>query len=524
MFPIAHLRDLFHRRVTRRGRKNIDATLGAEFSDGSQVEFGIKALFGNLNSSVREEHGMGGERLKALIARPAVWVPSAVGIVRDEEYRTQARRDGLISAGRHNEVLRNLLLALHEDRPDSFELLQTVLAERFDAGLGAVTFDRTLDQFLSTEYATDDGVVHDLYSAGAGFVQIVQLLAFILSRDASILLLDEPDAHLHSSLQRVVVEVLDGISRDREMQVLVATHSKEIINFVDPSRLILVEDGKSSASPVSDDVTPMTIMRSLGAIDNVDAYALVKNRRCLFVEGPDDEIVLGRFAASLNINALTGDDRVVTVPVGGSDKFEHVEQLDVFEHILGTRVDSLEIRDRDGRTDDHRIAIMEHHSRDLHILERDSIESYLVDPIVIARAINEVAAERAKDLSVEPGQVTDLIMDICARLKDDAIDRASQRYSDDKLKLEKQRPQNVRDGNSAARSLIGDNWGSLEGRLRVVRGKSLLRTLRREIQDQYGVNFGNERLAESFEANEIPQELVDALTRVSRLHSAQQLD
>ncbi len=519
MFPVANLRDLFYRRITRRGQQNVAATLGAEFSDGRSVEFGIKAQFGSLNSAVLSAAGMEEERLRSLLAWPAVWVPSAAGIVRDEEYRTPARRDGLITAGRHNEVLRNLLLELRETRASSFDLLQSVLAERFNAGLGDVTFDRTLDQFVNTEYAAGAAIRHDLYSAGAGFVQVVQLLAFILGRDASVLLLDEPDAHLHSSLQRVVVEVLDGISRERDMQVLLATHSKEIINFVDPSRLILVDASDGSAAPVSDAVTPMTILRSLGAIDNVDAYTLVKNRRCLFVEGSDDEGVLGRFAAALGIRALTGDDRVVTVPVGGADRFEHVEQLDVFESVLGEKIRSLELRDRDGRTDRNREEIVAKATRDLYIFERDSIESYLLDPTVIARAINDIGAERSKELSVDAADIENLIMTLAEELRNEAVDRASQRYSDDRFRLDGRRPQNVAEQNSAARELVAENWDDLEGRLRVVPGKTLLRSARRRIQDLYGVNFGNERLAESFMKEEIPDEIVEALQRVAALQS-----
>ncbi len=54
----------------------------------------------------------------------------------------------------------------------------------------------------------------------------------------------------------------------------------EVINFIDPTRLIFVQPGESEAAPMSDEVTPMTVLHSLGAIDNVDAFALVKNRRC----------------------------------------------------------------------------------------------------------------------------------------------------------------------------------------------------------------------------------------------------
>src|SRR5690606_29208611 len=127
--------------------------------------------------------------------------------------------------------------------------------------------------------------------------------------------------------------------------------------------------------------------RSLGAIDIVDAYALVKNRECLVLEGTGDATILGRFAATLSIRALTGDDRVVTVPVGGADKFEHVQQLDVFEAMLGGRLASLELRDRDGRLDEYRDRTMQVSPRPLHILSLDSIESYLIHEEVLARVV-----------------------------------------------------------------------------------------------------------------------------------------
>ncbi len=63
----------------------------------------------------------------------------------------------------------------------------------------------------------------------------------------------------------------------------------------------------------------MTVLRSLGAIDNVDAFALVKNRRCLFVEGAGDVSILGRFATTPGIRVFTGDERVIVIPTGGAD-------------------------------------------------------------------------------------------------------------------------------------------------------------------------------------------------------------
>jgi energy-coupling factor transporter ATP-binding protein EcfA2 len=519
LLPVATIRDLFYRQIWREANEYVHATVGASFADDSSVEFGIRLLFGNGNSQVLASNGIEGGCLESLVAWPAVWVPSAVGIVRDEEYRTPARRAALINAGRHNEILRNLLLALAQEREEEFKRLQEVLSQRFGAQLASVQFDEVLDQFVSSGYEAQDGSSHDLYSAGSGFVQVVQLLAFILLQNASIVLLDEPDAHLHSSLQRVVVEVLDDISREKEMQVLLSTHSKEIINFVDPTRLIFVEGTKGTATPYVSEITPMTILRSLGAIDNVDAYALVKNKRCLFVEGTTDATIFGRFAAKLGNQAFTGDDRVVTVPVGGADRFEHVQQLDVFEAMLGEAIESLEIRDRDGRTDEYRQTAMDRAKRPLLVLELDSIESYLIRPEVVARVVADVSAERGGNETPDAGEIESLVLEKTDELRDNTIDRVAERFAADTFRFTDARVA-IKTANEEARVVMDSQWGSLNERLRVVSGKTLLGALRASIQERYTVSFGNERLAEEFEPDEVPSELKDALERIAALVAA----
>jgi energy-coupling factor transporter ATP-binding protein EcfA2 len=515
VLPVAAVRDLYYSRIWRRANAYVDATVGAEFADTSSVEFGVRYLFGGANSRVLSSNGMSGVRLRALLSKPAVWVPSAVGIVRDEEYRTPARRISFINTGRHHEVLRNLLRELSSDSA-RFETLQRILEDRFGAKLGNLEFDEERDQFVSADYLAGPTVNHDLYSAGAGFIQVTQLLAFILSRRTSIVLLDEPDAHLHSSLQKVVIEILDELSREEGFQVVLATHSKEIINFVDPTRLILIESGTTRAAPVSDEVTPMAILKSLGAIDNVDAFALVKNRCCLFVEGLSDSTVLGRFAAILGIRSFTGDNRVVTVPVGGADRFEHVQQLDVFENLLGSSIASLEVRDRDGMSDENRDRTVSSSSRPLHVWELDCIESYLLKSTVIVRVINEISAERGVDLEVTDLEIQELLSEAAHELEEPTEVRLSQRYADDIWRLDKERV-DISVAIVAARSVMTELWPDPEKRLRLVSGKRLLGSVRALIQERFKVNFGNERLAEEFAAHEVPTEVSNLLRKVAEL-------
>jgi predicted ATPase len=516
MLPVATGSDVFFGQVQRRGNVPVEASIRVKFTDDSEIAVGIRHLFGASNCRIIDVPSWGEDSFEAVLARPAVWVPGSVGIVRDEEYRTPARRAGLIGAGRNNEVLRNLLLELKRQRPERFERLQQILAQRFSAHVGDVAFDELTDQFLRATYASEAGLHHDLYSAGSGFVQILQLLTLVLSRDASVMLLDEPDAHLHSSMQRVVVEVLEGIAKEENLQIILSTHSKEIINFVDPSRLIVVQPGSNSARPASDSVATITALRAVGDIDNVDAFELVRNRRCLFVEGKEEKTVLGRFAATLGSSAFTGEGRVVTVAVGGATRFEHVEQLKVIEGFLGLPIASLEIRDRDGLLDDVRQTLVDQAVRPLRIWSRDCLESYLLEASVIARVINDLALERGSKDEASHDDVAAIIHECSDGLRDETVDRVSARHIEIRWIRDKERA-TVKEANEAAREAVLRDWESLSGRLKWCSGKSLLACVRQLVQERYGVSFGNERLAEAFGTADLDAEVKEVLQAVEAI-------
>ena len=421
----------------------------------------------------------------------------------------------MIFAGRHNEVLRNLLVQLKDTSPERFRRLLEILEQRFGARLEAVGFDEAQDEYVRADFASGANVRHDLYSAGSGFIQVVQLLAFVMAQSPSIVLLDEPDAHLHSSLQRAIIEILDDIGRDDGYQVVIATHSKEIINFIDPSRLIFVRPGEAGAAPMSDEVTPLEMLRSLGAIDSVDAVALVRNRRCLFVEGTSDVSILGRFASTLRIHALTGDDRVVTIPTGGADRFGHVEQLDVFEQLIGSAIPRLRFATgMAARPNTGRSWSTVRSGRCTCLNETRSRATCF--RLKFWHASCTKSRKSADGRSWSANRDGKLLLDVCEELREATTDRVAERYVDDRWRLGSERV-TVSTANERAREMVGSSWDDLDGRLIIVSGKKLLSGVRGRVQSQYGVNFGNERLAEGFREAEIPAELRELLEAVAAL-------
>ena len=77
----------------------------------------------------------------------------------------------------------------------------------------------------------------DIFSGGSGFQQFLYLFGFILLRNPTVIMLDEPDVHLHGSLQAVLLDELKRLVQ-HDKQVLFATHSRELITRVNPENIL----------------------------------------------------------------------------------------------------------------------------------------------------------------------------------------------------------------------------------------------------------------------------------------------
>jgi hypothetical protein len=69
-------------------------------------------------------------------------------------------------------------------------------------------------------------------------LQVLLILAFFYARPASVLLMDEPDAHLHVILQRQIYDLLRRIAYERGSQLIIATHSEVLLDATPPERVM----------------------------------------------------------------------------------------------------------------------------------------------------------------------------------------------------------------------------------------------------------------------------------------------
>lgn len=134
---------------------------------------------------------------------------------------------------------------------------------------------------------------------GSGFLQWLSVYTYALNKDIDVLLLDEPDAHLHCSLQMLLVSKLQNFIEKNNKQILIATHSTEIIKNI-PFNLIIGVNNRS-CKYLGEPSQIVSILTGLGSEYNPMLASVVRTKNILFVENESDATLLKIFANTLGI-------------------------------------------------------------------------------------------------------------------------------------------------------------------------------------------------------------------------------
>lgn len=108
---------------------------------------------------------------------------------------------------------------------------------------------------------------------GTGILQVTQIFAYVLLFKPALLLVDEPDSHLHPSRQKALGAALERVAKEFECKVIVSTHSRHLITGASDSvKVVWMKDGKVE----SDSQKELTaLLMDLGALDQLDLSSRV---------------------------------------------------------------------------------------------------------------------------------------------------------------------------------------------------------------------------------------------------------
>ncbi len=351
---------------------------------------GFELLYKDRNSvHVRPMRDVSESVLEQYIQDPLipVYVPPMSGVdLREERHRPEVV-SARLARGQGGTVLRNLLLSVSGDA-GKWEELKKIVSDLFGYEL---TLPSAGAEIQAGYREGPDTWSLDYSSGAAGFLQIVLIYAAIFQRDRSVMLIDEPDAHLHIFLQERLYRGLRERAKRNGWQLIIATHSEQIIRNAQPKDLRILAEELYKIPKVQ------SLVESL-RLDNFDLMLAKQVERILYVEGGTDLDILRAWAAVLE-HPL---HRFLEEPLWRTTAEDNVKPARHFE-ALRLNVPTLrgvELRDRNDKGEGVGETSRPEGMR-LLVWERYEIENYLIHPEAILRWLrvrsDSKAVDRAND-------------------------------------------------------------------------------------------------------------------------------
>jgi len=191
----------------------------------------------------------------------SAYIPGLAGIPLSEAKLSKRVVHRQAAAGDANTVLRNLLFLLkskteaaqhgESQLDDVLHWVSKVLG-KLSLNIG---FEDEKDFFIRAVFKTGDMETNrqpdkPLELAGIGFLQVIQIFAYLIYYRPQLLLVDEPDSHLHPNRQEDLVRVLYDAAQEYDCQVIMTTHSPSVVRAMPPdAKLIWMKEGQVVEDP-----------------------------------------------------------------------------------------------------------------------------------------------------------------------------------------------------------------------------------------------------------------------------------
>lgn len=313
------------------------------------------------------------------------------GLETEEPILQPGRISVLLGQGQTAQVLRNLCLIVAKDNPNDWQRIVELMKRLFTVELG--TPQETSRGSIDLQYRQPNVKESlDVSASGRGFQQMLLIFAYLYSHKGSVLLVDEPDAHLEILRQKQVYVLLRDIASENDSQVVMVTHSEVILDEALENNLTLLLDGKT------DDLASRSDIRNSLKHFGADHYVKARERGyVLYIEGGTDVDMLRALALRLNHPAAKiWDERINSFYVQNNypdktleSELERVEGgfgITPLKHFNGLRtllpeLVGLAILDNDGKDRQSTTEGALH----IHYWHRYEAENYFVTPDLLLR-------------------------------------------------------------------------------------------------------------------------------------------
>ncbi len=319
------------------------------------------------------------------------------------------------------EAARILALKTRRGGAERFRNIQDAVSALLGVKIDAFTSELVpIDGRFLAELDIDDFLVE---VNGSGIREALRLVLDVEFEKPTILLVEEPEIHLHPSLETSMMRFLKRTSENR--QVFVTTHSTNFLDTAEMKNVYLISKPRSTQVQLLDyEEAEIQIPKELG----IRLSSLFLFDRLVFVEGQSDVDIIREWASIIGINL--NQNSVGFIPMGGARNMMYYAAEGTLSFLKKRQVRMWFLIDRDERNDPEIAKLKADLGQRVtfKVLNKREIENYLICPQAVAKFIKlkREMTLNDKEVDVIEPDVLDIknTIDECAEnLKQFAIDK-----------------------------------------------------------------------------------------------------
>lgn len=324
---------------------------------------------------------------------------------------------------------------------------------------------------------------------GHGLQMWIQTMWFISQCPSNaIVVLDEPDVYMHADLQRRLVRLLSPMFS----QLIIATHSLEIIEEVTSECIIPIDSSKRQIKPIGNESSLQSLTKQLGSPFNIDLARIFISNQFILWDGDDTaRKILSAFQSVLYPQDL---HPLINLPksfINGWEDWDKVKMVaDLFALnrmnmelfcILNSDYHSpSEIKLRQQEAKKHKINLL--------VWEKKEIENYAINSEVILRYITHNKHQG----TIDKDSLDRVINSILNDMKEDVLTYSS----------------------GATNTNVEELRNDYKQPCDIVSGREFFNILSLWTQEEYGITISARQVVPYFRTEEVPREINMVISQV----------
>lgn len=247
----------------------------------------------------------------------------------------------------------------------------------------------------------------------SGEKEVFFILSFFIRHNVenAIIVIDEPELHLHPELSRLLIRNMKAIRNGN--QIWVATHNSEIIDEAGRDKVIYVaRDLKTRKAKFIAGAEEQEALAQLKNLFGFSGYVGVA-KNLVFMEG-DNSSQDRKFYSALLPHE---NSNFKLIPANSSDNLNRINGaiMSIIESNIGWMSFYL-IRDRDYLTDDMVEKYNSHSSGKIFVLKKHELENYLIDFEIFSFVLNDIF-----NIEKKPNELKDIFFKTAVKISSNVV-------------------------------------------------------------------------------------------------------